>query len=169
MIEIPNVTLGFADACIYCGVNCIPEMDHVIPYSYISSSFSKHRKPKDNKRGIRISSCAECNRSLNNYISWNFLDRFEEARKRVAKKYKKELATPFWSEREIKELDYSLSTLVREKLERKRYATSLINWTGTKRFQKAVQVLRSQCKKKNCLFTSDVFETFFQRYDHSSL
>lgn len=162
--QIPNATLGFKDACIYCGSKCIVEFDHVIPYSYLSK-FDK-RTYAEKKRGIKISSCKTCNSMLSNKTLWNFLDRFFLIRKQLELKYKKYNKRHYWSDDEIDELDYSLATFVKAERKKTKHVQEILNWTNTFYFKKAVMILKCQCEKRNDPIVNKIFNSFFVEYEN---
>lgn len=166
-MHIPNITLGFTDACIYCGDKCIVEFDHVIPCSYMS--LTNKRNYSDNKRGIKISSCKRCNRLLSSRVLWNFLDRFNCIKRKLEVKYKKYHSMPEWTDSEIDELDYSLATFVAQQRSAKNHVSEISQWTETYHFKKAVKVLMEQCHRKNDPVINKIFNSFFVEYGNASL
>ncbi len=89
------------DNCYYCGLPATEE-DHVIPIS------SLRNMPLSLMKEIVVPSCPECNRVLSNYFSITLTERKNELRTRLRKRYKKLLASPDWSNEDLRGLDGSL-------------------------------------------------------------
>ena len=113
-----NEILKFANCC-YCGdiATCF---DHVIPVSFAQKS-GKRRDDLTSIEEIKkksVGCCEECNSLLSNYIFDSIADRTEYLSDRVAKKYKKLLKSPSWSEEELEELEgrLKISVMAKQKL-----------------------------------------------------
>lgn len=109
---------GYYDCC-YCGEpgTCF---DHVIPVCYKTNSRKRKNKATGavNKREC-VGACFECNQLLTSFWLPSIAERAEYLSERLAQRYHRVLALPYWSEEEIQELGWNQRTFVqREQLER---------------------------------------------------
>jgi hypothetical protein len=102
-------------ACYYCGdpATCL---DHVIPHSFLNDLGAA----RTYSSGV-IPACAECNLLLGAAVFESLDERRRHVAWKVRVRYKKLLAEPEWSEREIMELGLAMRKDVRQAQERRRY------------------------------------------------
>lgn len=91
--------------CTYCGSIYGNHMDHVIPKSYTANdSFD---------RKYVVPACAECNCTLSDNLLFTIPERAGFLYDRYLIKYKRELNSKLWSEKDLGELGYALQSHVR--------------------------------------------------------
>jgi 5-methylcytosine-specific restriction endonuclease McrA len=100
--RIPKrIRLTEIDACFYCGLPDTEE-DHIIPLSALG------RLPLQLHRELVVPSCTECNRILGDFFTLSLIERKEELRRRLRKRYKTLLRHPDWDQEDLDELSGSL-------------------------------------------------------------
>lgn len=106
------------DACYYCGLSN-EEIDHCPPYSEVREwgvdFFVEHKVEL-----VTVPSCRECNAHLYNYTVFTPARRKEFIKYTLRKKYKKLFDMPWWEEKELNELGYTLRTTIESALQAKR-------------------------------------------------
>ena len=98
---------GEAYVCAYCGEAC-DQIDHTVPVSFVN------QKPGVGSvfRFMKVHACAECNGFASDYIHQTFFERRICIAKGVAKKYKRELLCPGWTDEEISEMGTSMRSSI---------------------------------------------------------
>jgi hypothetical protein len=99
--------------CIYCGGHVELQKEHVIPASYLG-----HRSSDSDKQWIVVA-CSVCNRLAGSFVCFSIPEKAKFILKRYKVKFKKILSVPFWSDDELKELDYALRKTVEASIEAK--------------------------------------------------
>jgi len=99
--------------CIYCGSDSSLIKEHVIP-----ASFFGWRSSDSDKQWI-VTGCETCNKLAGSYTCFSIPEKSTYLIKRYKQYFKKVLSTPFWTEEELGELQYTLRTAVITGLEAK--------------------------------------------------
>jgi hypothetical protein len=98
-----------AEPCVYCGIPA-STIDHVPPQSVRPSLVElglTNRFPF-----LEVSACRECNSLLGARALWTIAVRKAFIKKALRRRYKRFLAIPAWSDRELSQLSQSLQAHV---------------------------------------------------------
>lgn len=104
---------GVGEPCAYCGVYST-DNEHVIPRSWLAQLKEMEHGglvvnvPKE----IVVRSCHECNLLASSRIFSCFSSKKEFIKQKVARRYRKLLKTPLWSDAELRELRGRLQRIV---------------------------------------------------------
>lgn len=98
------------NACTYCGITTDITRDHVIPVSW--KGFGRSYSPGDT-----IPACRECNSVLSDNAIFNIPDRASYLISRYRLKYKKLILNPSWTEEELGELSFELSSQIKSMMQ----------------------------------------------------
>jgi len=99
--------------CIYCDSDSSLIKEHVIP-----ASFFGYRCTDTDKQWI-VTACETCNILAGSFTCFSIPEKAAYLVKRYKQKYRKLLATSYWSEEELNELDYTLRMSIIGALEAK--------------------------------------------------
>lgn len=114
-MKIKDQLLKFADCC-YCGdiATCL---DHVVPVSYSQKSGTRINDltSEEKIKKLTVGCCTECNSLLSNHMFDSIASRAEYLSDQVAKRHKKLLKSPAWTDEELEELEGSLKVRVMAK------------------------------------------------------
>lgn len=95
--------------CFYCGLPA-SSVDHQPPLSVISSMVTAG-EPFE---AVRIPACLECNSLLSNYKTFTVAERFDLAKNKLRKKYRKELKIAgTWAEEDLAEFGRALRSMIK--------------------------------------------------------
>lgn len=96
--------------CFYCG-DPAETVDHVPPLSYVAQ-WGSDLLITSGISFLLVESCGECNGLLSNGPESTILDRADLVKEKLAKRYKKLLRLPEWSQDEIEALGPSMRKYV---------------------------------------------------------
>lgn len=111
------------EKCIYCGMSATTR-DHFIPWSYNHSSSEKRTYNNDDV----LPCCRECNILAGNKIFETLEEKRYFIHARIATKYKKVLAMPFWTEEEVNELSGKMKKTVVMSMKLKCLIEARLKW-----------------------------------------
>jgi len=99
--------------CIYCGGEGELCKEHVIPVAFLG-----YRSSDSDKQWI-VTACRTCNTLAGSKVFFSIPEKAKYILEQYQRKYKKILNTPFWSDDELKKLDYILRKSVQAGVEMK--------------------------------------------------
>lgn len=102
--------------CVYCGETATT-LEHFPPASW-------------GPLGVLLPACQECNNFAGAGFATKFEDRARHVKARLRNKYRKQLATPEWSEDELDDIAQSLRGSVRAWDETKRRSQERLAWNA---------------------------------------
>lgn len=99
----------FSHLCVYCGLPA-DTRDHVPPISRVSDYESLGLNVEIY---IKVPACSECNTLLGDSIQNSFMERAEELKNKLSRKFSRQLANIDWEEDEINDLGPNLRSYVK--------------------------------------------------------
>ena len=105
--------------CVYCGVIADTE-DHLLPRTWTGDAVRKHV--------ITIPACRQCNSTINDRYLPSITARRNEAHRYIARKYRKVLKIPAWSDTELRKLGKTLRSSVERGLHEQKLARARLAW-----------------------------------------
>jgi hypothetical protein len=121
------------DVCTYCGVLC-DSVDHVVPRHLLNRAAVAgiDLQALFRLRSWVVPSCRECNSMISGKFFRTIAERREYAHSALRKKYRSELRTPDWSDRELGELSDRLRMDVIVSIAKRDIVRRRLAWRGTK-------------------------------------
>lgn len=117
-------------SCTYCG-ELANTRDHIIPRTYSGDETFSH--------DVCVPACKECNCLLGPRAYFTIAERAHYIYNTLQKRYKKVLSSPYWKEKDIKELgntlrsyvkkQQSLKLVIQERIERARLVSGMSTLT----------------------------------------
>lgn len=105
--------------CVYCGVPA-RSVDHLMPSTWTGFG---HRASV-----LTVPACQQCNSAIGDSYAMSISDRRKIAQAYIAKRYRKVLSRPDFSEDELSEFEGNLRAAVLGGLEEKRIVQDRLNW-----------------------------------------
>lgn len=121
-----NGTEFEGDPCYYCG-EIATTVDHAFPLSALEKLISAGEEvPRSRLK--RVPACSECNCLLSAFVFPSLQYRKAFLKKQLQRRYKKTLAMPDWTDRELSKLSYRLQQNVLAGLARKEQVLKRLQW-----------------------------------------
>jgi len=122
------------DKCFYCGDP--PEVkDHAFP-------LVRGAVLPDNMFSFVVPACRECNYLLSDEVWPTFGCRRKFVQTKLKKRYKRELAVPHWSSRELEELSPALREDIISAMRRKQWLVERVKWRLPREIESASTAMK---------------------------
>lgn len=149
--RFPNFFFGSWNFCTYCGDLSDEGVDHVVAVE--SSKLPKYLL------GPRTGCCYSCRMILRNKIHKTFDDRCHLVQRNLNSKAK----AVYWTEKQVRELDYTLATSVRQYMNHNLWLRERADWYGSIDFYKNIgSLLYEPCLDYSSPRRNDFLFEFFQ-------
>jgi hypothetical protein len=114
--------------CAYCGDDA-DSIDHIVPVSFYYSGDRKnlHLTSEYGEENL-VDCCRECNCLAGNKVFDDFYKKKEYIQDKLITRYKKVINMPFWSDEELKEIDYPLKTDIEIQTLARKWILNRINY-----------------------------------------
>ena len=112
--------------CYYCGMSAIAR-DHTIPRIILKSLDSVGINIRG-RRKLIVPTCTQCNSLLGASYQKTLEKRKQILKNRLRKKYRKLLAMPDWTEKDLEPMGYSLQTTIISSLIKKEEIKRRLAW-----------------------------------------